>query len=136
MTLNGWLQIAFYSLAVLAIAKPLGLYLVRVFDGSVRWLAPVERGIYGLCGVDPAEDQHWTRYAASMLFFSVVTMLLTYVVLRVQHLLPLNPQHFPAVPDRQAFETSASFTTNAEGSMVKKQKPTAAVLSTFSGVLR
>jgi potassium-transporting ATPase potassium-binding subunit len=112
MTLNGWLQIAFFSLAVLAVAKPLGLYLVRVFDGSLRWLGPVERAIYRLCGVDPAEDQHWTRYAASMLFFSVITMLFTYVALRLQHLLPLNPQHFPAVPDRQAFETSASFTTN------------------------
>ena len=112
MTLNGWLQIAFFSLAVLLVAKPLGVYLVRVFDGTAKWLAPLERIIYRACGVDPAEDQHWTRYAASMLLFSVASMLLTYLVLRVQHLLPLNPQHLPAVPDRQAFETSASFTTN------------------------
>jgi K+-transporting ATPase ATPase A chain len=112
MTLNGWLQIVFYSLAVLAVAKPLGIYLVRVYDGRARWLAPVERGIYRVCGIDPNEDQHWTRYAAGMLLLSVASMLLTYLVLRVQHLLPLNPQHFAAVPDRQAFETSASFTTN------------------------
>jgi K+-transporting ATPase ATPase A chain len=112
MTLNGWLQILFYSLCVLLIAKPLGLYLVRVYDGSLTWLGAVERPIYRLCGVDPTEDQHWTRYAGGMLLFSLATMLLTYLVLRIQHLLPFNPQHFAAVPDRQAFETSASFTTN------------------------
>ena len=112
MTTNGWLQILFFSVAVFAIAKPLGLYLVHVFDGSIRWLDPVERGIYRLIGVDPAEDQHWTRYAASTLVFSLATMLLTYLVLRLQHALPLNPQGLPSVSDRQAFETSASFTTN------------------------
>jgi K+-transporting ATPase ATPase A chain len=112
MTLNGWLQILFYCLCVLLIAKPLGLYLVHVYDGSVRWLAPVERIIYKTCGVDPQDDQHWTRYAGGMLLFSAATMLLTYLVLRLQHLLPFNPQHFPAVTDRQSFETSASFTTN------------------------
>jgi K+-transporting ATPase ATPase A chain len=72
----------------------------------------VERLIYRVCGIDPAEDQHWTRYAASMLLFSLASMLLTYLVLRVQHVLPFNPQSLPAVPDRQAFETAASFTTN------------------------
>ena len=112
MTLNGWLQILLYSLCVLLVAKPIGLYLVRVYDGTYTWLAPVERVIYRLCGVDAKEDQHWTRYATGMLAFSAASMLLTYVVLRLQHLLPLNPQHLPAVVDRQAFETAASFTTN------------------------
>ncbi len=112
MTLNGWLQILFFSLCVLLIAKPLGLYLVRVYDGSMRWLRPVERAIYRMCGVDVEEDQHWTRYAAALLFFSAVSMLFTYLVLRLQAVLPLNPQHLAAIPDRQAFETSASFTTN------------------------
>lgn len=112
MTANGWLQIAFFSVAVLLVAKPLGLHLVRVYDGSVRWLAPVERAIYRVSGVDPEEDQHWTRYAAAMLLFSAVSMLLTYVVLRLQAVLPLNPQGLAAVPARQAFETAASFTTN------------------------
>jgi K+-transporting ATPase ATPase A chain len=112
MTLNGWLQIALFSLAVLAVTKPLGIYLVRVFDGTAAWCGPVERFLYRIAGVDPAEDQHWTRYAASMLLFSVATMLLTYGVLRLQGLLPFNPQHLGAVPARQAFETSASFTTN------------------------
>jgi potassium-transporting ATPase potassium-binding subunit len=112
MTTNGWLQIALFAACVLLVAKPLGLYLVRVYDGSVGWLRPVERLLYRLSGVDPAEDQHWTRYAAAMLLFSAASMLLTYVVLRLQHALPLNPQQLPAVPDRQAFETAASFTTN------------------------
>jgi K+-transporting ATPase ATPase A chain len=112
MTANGWLQILFYCACVLLITKPLGIYLVHVYDGSMGWLRPVERVLYRIAGVDPGEDQHWTRYAAGMLLFSVASMLLTYVVLRLQHGLPLNPQGLPAVPDRQAFETSASFTTN------------------------
>ena len=112
MTAIGWLQILVFSLALLAITKPVGVFLVRVYDGSVHWLAPVERAIYRLCGIDPAEDQHWTRYAASLLVFSAVSMLVTYVALRLQAHLPLNPFHRAAVPDRQAFETAASFTTN------------------------
>ena len=112
MTVHGWLQILTYSVAVLLITKPAGLYMLRVYDGSFRWLAPVERVIYRLCGVDPEEDQHWTRYAAGLLLFSAVSMLATYVALRLQGHLPLNPFHRVAVTDRQAFETAASFTTN------------------------
>ena len=112
MTLNGWLQILLFSAATLLVAQPLGRYLVAVYEGRVRWLRPVERLLYAAGGVDPEEDQHWTRYAAAMLLFSAATMLLTYLALRAQHLLPLNPQHLGAVPDRQAFETAASFTTN------------------------
>jgi potassium-transporting ATPase potassium-binding subunit len=112
MTANGWLQIAFFSVAVLLITKPLGIYVLKVYDGSMRWLGPLERILYRASGIDPAENQHWTRYAASMLIFSATSMLLTYAVLRLQQLLPLNPQHLAAVADRQAFETAASFTTN------------------------
>ncbi len=112
MTANGWLQIAFYSIALLVITKPLGIYVFKVYDGSMGWLRPVERLLYSISGVDADEDQHWTRYAASMLIFSAASMLLTYAVLRLQQFLPLNPQHMSAVPDRQAFETAASFTTN------------------------
>jgi K+-transporting ATPase ATPase A chain len=112
MTANGWLQILFYSALLLALTKPLGVYMLRVYDGSLRWLGPVERAIYRLCGVDPDEDQHWTRYAAGVLVFSAVSMVVTYVALRLQARLPLNPFGLPAVPDRQAFETAASFTTN------------------------
>ncbi|HEY7503175.1 MAG TPA: potassium-transporting ATPase subunit KdpA [Gemmatimonadales bacterium] len=112
MSASGWLQIALYALALLAVTKPLGQYCEAVYQGRVRWLAPLERWLYRLAGVDPAEDQHWTRYAGAMLLFSAVSMVLTYVALRLQHILPLNPQALPAVPDRQAFETAASFTTN------------------------
>ncbi len=112
MTVNGWLQIAAYSLVLLALTKPVGLYLLRVYDGSMTWLRPVERVIYHVAGVNEHEDQHWTTYTVAMLIFSLVSMLLTYVGLRLQHLLPLNPQHLPAVVDRQAFETAASFATN------------------------
>lgn len=112
MTANGWLQILFYAVVVFAITKPMGLYILKVYDGSFRWLAPVERAIYRLLGIDPEEDQHWTRYAAALLVFSAVSMLVTYVVLRLQGHLPLNPFQRSAVVDRQAFETAASFTTN------------------------
>jgi potassium-transporting ATPase potassium-binding subunit len=112
MTANGWLQIAFFIVAILLVTKPLGLYLVAVYEGRVRSLAPVERLLYRAAGIDPAAEQHWTAYAAGMLAFSAVSMLLTYAALRVQQLLPLNPQALGGVVDRQAFETAASFTTN------------------------
>ena len=112
MTANGWLQLALFAVLLLAVTKPMGWYLRRIFDGTFRWLAPVERPIYRLAGVDPAAEQHWTAYATGLLLFSAVSLLLVYAGLRLQHLLPLNPQHLPAVPDRQAFETAASFTTN------------------------
>ena len=112
MTANGWLQILFYSALLLALTKPLGAYMVRVYDGSLHWLAPVERVIYRVCGIAPEEDQHWTRYAAGVLLFSLVSMLVTYVALRLQAHLPLNPAGMAAVTDHQAFETAASFTTN------------------------
>src|SRR5689334_5825724 len=112
MTGNGWLQIAVFAIAVLLVTKPLGLYLVAVYEGRVRWLLPLERPLYRAAGIDPEQDQHWTAYAASMLVFSLTSMLLTYLVLRLQHLLPLNPEHMAGVTERQAFETAASFTTN------------------------
>lgn len=112
MTTHGWLQIAVFLACVLLVAKPLGTYLVSVYDGSLRWLAPIERTIYRLAGIDADEDQHWTRYAAGVLLFSASSMLMTYAALRLQAVLPLNPQGLPALPARQAFETAASFTTN------------------------
>jgi len=112
VTLIGWAQIAIYCLALLLLTKPLGLYMLKVYEGSFRWLGWLERPLYRMAGIDPEEEQHWTSYAGAMLLFSVAGMLLTYVVLRLQHLLPWNPAALPAVPDRQAFETAASFTTN------------------------
>jgi len=112
MTANGWIQILFYCAVLLAVTKPMGIYMLKVYDGSYRWLTFVERPIYRLCGVAEMEDQHWTDYAGGVLLFSVASMLVTYLALRLQGILPLNPEHLPGVVDRQAFETSASFTTN------------------------
>ena len=78
MTVSGWFQILFYSAILLAVTKPVGLYVLRVYDGSLRWLAPIERVIYRVCGVDADEDQHWTRYAAAVLLFSAASLLVTY----------------------------------------------------------
>ncbi len=112
MTLSGWSQIALYLALIALAAKPLGTYLARVYAGEIRWLRPVERLLYRAAGVDPDTDQHWKQYAVGMLVFSAVSMLFTYAALRLQHVLPLNPDGMGGVVDRQAFETAASFMTN------------------------
>ena len=112
MTANGWLQILLFCAVILAAARPVGVYLLAVYEGRRRWLGPVETGIYRALGVNPDEEQHWTRYATALLLFSAVSMLATYAALRAQAVLPLNPQRLGAVAERQAFETAASFTTN------------------------
>ena len=112
MTWTGWAQIAAYCVVLLAITKPVGLYLTRVYDGSLGYLGPLERGIYRVCAIDAEEKQNWLAYLISVMLFSAVSMLVTYFALRMQALLPLNPAHLPAVVPRQAFETAASFTTN------------------------
>ncbi|MBI5237334.1 MAG: potassium-transporting ATPase subunit KdpA, partial [Deltaproteobacteria bacterium] len=117
MNTSGWLQLAFFSLVLLALTKPMGLYLVRVLDAEGKTcldpvLKPVERLIYRLAGIDPAKEQDWQGYAVSVLIFSVVGLLLTYLILRLQYFLPLNPQGFRGVAGDLAFNTAASFTTN------------------------
>jgi K+-transporting ATPase ATPase A chain len=112
MTLNGWLQIALFSAIIIALTKPLGGYMTRVFSGEVRWLAPIERGIYRVAGVDPRTEQHWIAYAVGMLIFHVFGFLLLYAIMRLQDLLPLNPQGMSAVAPDLAFNTSVSFITN------------------------
>jgi K+-transporting ATPase ATPase A chain len=113
----GWIQLALFLGLLLVITKPLGLYLLQVLDAKGRtWLDPVlrplERLTYRLCGVDPEKEQHWKQYTISMLIFSLVTMLVTYAMLRLQGSLPLNPQAMAGVADHLAFNTAASFTTN------------------------
>src|SRR5258708_12679285 len=116
VTLNGVLQVLIYLFLILLITKPLGLYLYKVFNGERTWLWPVvvpmERMFYRLCGTNPEEEQKWTGYVIAMLVFSVAGMLLTYLILRTQQWLPLNPQGLPNVEARLAFNTAASFTTN------------------------
>ncbi len=117
MDIAGWIQLALFSVMLLLLTKPMGLYLVQVLDAEGRtWLdpalKPVERLIYRVAGIDPAKEQDWRGYAVSVLIFSLVTLLLTYVMLRLQAFLPLNPQGFGGVAGDLSFNTAASFTTN------------------------
>jgi potassium-transporting ATPase potassium-binding subunit len=117
MTLNGWLQIAVFFLLVLAITKPLGIFMAKVFNRERTFLDPVlrplERLIYRLTRVNEESEMPWTEYAIAMLLFSTVSMLLLYLMQRVQGFLPFNPQKLGAVsPAHVAFNTAASFTTN------------------------
>ena len=118
MTTNGIVQILIFFVALLLVTKPMGAYMVRVFEGERTLLtpvfAPVERLFYKLFGVDAKQDMKWTTYTLAMLLFSLVGMLFTYALLRLQGHLPFNPQHFAAkdmTPDL-SFNTAASFATN------------------------
>jgi K+-transporting ATPase ATPase A chain len=116
MTINGWVQIAVFLALILAITKPLGVFMERVFSGERTFLdpavRPIERLLYRVTGVDEKHEMRWTEYAFTMLLFSGASMLLLYVIERVQHVLPWNPQKFGAVGQALAFNTTASFTTN------------------------
>ena len=117
MTANGWFQIALFLALILAVTKPLGVLMVRVFSREKSFLdpvlRPVERLIYRLTGVDEQHEMRWTEYALAMLLFSAVSMLLLYAMQRLQGYLPFNPQKLPGVsPEHLAFNTAASFTTN------------------------
>jgi K+-transporting ATPase ATPase A chain len=116
MTAIGWLQIVVFLAAVVAVTKPLGVYMFRVFEGErrplPRVLGALERLCYRLSGVDPAREQTWKEYAFALLVFSAIGMLATYLIQRLQGALPLNPQHFAGVERSLAFNTAASFTTN------------------------
>ena len=116
MTLNGWFQIALFLAAVLAVTRPLGRFMARVFNRERTWLdpalRPIERVIYRTTGVDEHREMRWTEYAAAMLLFSLVSMLVLYVMQRIQQSLPLNPQRLAGVPPDLAFNTAASFATN------------------------
>lgn len=117
MTANGWLQILLFLALILLVTKPLGVFMARVFSREKTFmdpvLRPVERLLYRVTGVDENHEMRWTEYAIGMLLFSVVSMLLLYLMERLQGFLPFNPQHFGAVsPPHVAFNISASFTTN------------------------
>jgi K+-transporting ATPase ATPase A chain len=118
MTANGWLQILFLLLVVFLVTKPLGTFMARVFAREHTWLDPVmrpfERVIYKLTGVDETHEMEWKEYALALLLFSGVSMILLYVLQRVQQWawLPWNPQKLPGVAPALAFNTAASFTTN------------------------
>jgi len=117
MTLNGWLQILVFLGLIFAITKPMGIFMARVFGRERTFLDPVlrpiERLIYRVTGVDEEHEMPWSEYAASMLLYSLVSMLVLYLIQRIQGVLPFNPQHFGGVkPEHLAWNTAASFTTN------------------------
>ncbi len=116
MNWPGWLQFAIYILVLLVLVKPLGLYMARVYQGERTFLspvvAPVERFFYRLAGVKPEEEMNWKLYAGMLLLFNLAGFLFLYLLLRLQHLLPLNPQNFQALSPDLAFNAAVSFTTN------------------------
>ena len=116
MTFIGWLQILVFSTVIWVLTKPIGIYMFRVFEGDrqplPRFFGSIERFFYWLCGVDPTEQQDWKKYTLALLLFSAVTLLVTYGIERLQHILPLNPAKFGPVSPDLAFGTAVSFTTN------------------------
>ena len=116
MTANGWLQFLIFIALLLALMRPLGLYMARVLEGERTFLTPlfrpIERLIYRVCGIRSDEEMTWREYTVALLLFSFVSMLLTYLIERVQHFLPWNPQHLAGVAPDLAWNTAASFTTN------------------------
>jgi K+-transporting ATPase ATPase A chain len=116
MTANGTLQLAFYVVVLIALAKPLGTYMAAIYEGKPAVLnqfgAPIERLIYRLCGVKESEEMRWTQYAMAVLWFSLFGLLAVYGLQRLQALLPLNPAGMSAVSPDSSFNTAVSFITN------------------------
>jgi potassium-transporting ATPase potassium-binding subunit len=119
------MQIFAFFAVIFAFTKPLGIYMAKIFEGGRTWmhlpLRPIERGVYGLCGIDEKKEQRWTEYAGSLLMFSLIGLLFTYLIQRIQGYLPFNPQGFgtahapssaTAMTPDLAFNTAVSFTTN------------------------
>jgi K+-transporting ATPase ATPase A chain len=116
MTTNNWIQLFLYFAVLAALAKPLGWYMARVYegkpcglDGALGWL---ERGVYRVAGIDPQQEMGWRQYTVAVLLFNAVGFLAVYTLLRLQGMLPLNPQEFPANTPDLAFDTAASFASN------------------------
>jgi K+-transporting ATPase ATPase A chain len=116
MTFNGILQIAIFCIVIIALTRPFGLYMMRVFNGDRTLFSPVfrpvERLFYRLSGVDEKTEQSWLTYGVAMLVFSLVSTVLLYAIFRLQDHLPLNPQGLPALPPELALNTAVSFVTN------------------------
>jgi K+-transporting ATPase ATPase A chain len=116
MTANSYLQLAFYVVVLLALAKPLGVYMARVYEGRPAVLnrigGPLERALYKVCGVDPEREMRWTEYALAAMTFNILGLLTLYALQRLQGWLPLNPQDLTAVSADSSFNTAVSFATN------------------------
>src|SRR5262249_34682680 len=116
MTFNGWLQILVFFVIILALARPIGAYMFRVFEAQRRPLprtvGAVERGLLRLCGLKQPKEQTWLEYTIAVLVFSALGLVVTYLIQRTQGTLPLNPQELANVPRPLAFNTASSFATN------------------------
>jgi K+-transporting ATPase ATPase A chain len=116
MTVNGYLQLGLYLVVLLALSWPLGVYMARIYQGEIpvfmRWLRPVERGLYKLAGVSETDGMHWTRYALAMLLFNLLGFLVVYALQRLQGFLPFNPDGMAGTTPDLAFNTAVSFATN------------------------
>jgi len=110
--MNAFLQLGFYVVVLLLLAKPLGAYMANVYQGRTRFLAPVESLIYRLCGTRPEDDMDWKRYLWGVLWFNLLGFIAVYGLQRLQDLLPLNPQKIGAVSPDSSFNTAVSFATN------------------------
>jgi K+-transporting ATPase ATPase A chain len=135
MTVTGWIQVGFFFALLLALVKPLGAFMARVFQGEPTFLdpllLPVERWLYRLAGVRPAQEMDWKGYAVAMLLFNALGLVVLYAILRLQGLLPLNPQSFGAVPPDTAFNAAVSFATNTNWQSYSGE----ATMSTFAQML-
>jgi K+-transporting ATPase ATPase A chain len=116
MTVTGWIQVGLFFALLLALVKPLGAFMARVFQGEPTFLdpllLPVERWLYRLAGVRPAQEMDWRGYAVAMLLFNALGLVVLYVILRLQGVMPLNPQSFNAVAPDTAFNAAVSYATN------------------------
>src|SRR5581483_462033 len=116
MTVIGWVQIALYCLVIVALTRPLGGYMTRVFSGERTFLSPmlgrVEADLYRVAGVDEKREQHWMTYALSMLLFQIGGFAILYGLMRFQEVMPLNPAGQSPVPPDLALNTAVSFVTN------------------------
>lgn len=112
MTPFDWIQISLFLVLLLALVKPLGAYMARVYEGKIAFLRPVENILYRLAGIDPAREMDWKTYVIAVLLFNAIGLLFVYFILRLQDLLPLNPQGLALVPPALAFNTAVSFASN------------------------
>jgi K+-transporting ATPase ATPase A chain len=116
MTLTGWAEIALTLALVFAAAFPIGAYMAALFTDKPVFLTPilgpVERGVYAISGIDPKKGMGWKAYVAALILLNALHFLLLYAILRLQDVLPWNPQAIPAMPPRLAFNTAISFVTN------------------------
>ena len=116
MGIQDGFQLAFFLFILILITKPIGVYMERVYDGQTtvlsRILSPLETFLYRLMRVDPNENQYWSKYAFHLLVFSAISCILTYILLRLQPFLPINPAHQGIISPHLAFNTAMSFTTN------------------------